>query len=81
WKLLVKALRAGAQWHDLREARELLGKVIIENVLDGGRDIELLLGKLREKARARNPFSRLIAFLRHGRNAWINAPLASGETL
>ena len=81
WKLLVKALRAGAQWHDLREARELLGKVIIENVLDGGRDIELLLGKLREQARARNPFIRLIAFLRHGRNAWINAPLASGETL
>ncbi len=81
WKLMVKALRAGAQWHDLREARELLGKVIIENVLDGGRDIGLLLGKLREKAGARNPFSRLIAFLRHGRDAWINAPLASGETL
>ncbi|MGW7556346.1 hypothetical protein [Streptomyces rimosus] len=81
WPRIIKALRAGAQWHDLREARELLGKAIVDNAVDVGRDMELLLGKLRETARARNPFIRLIAFLRHGRDAWINAPLASGETL
>lgn len=81
WNRIVKALRAGAQWHDLREARELLGKAITDNAIEVGRDMDLLLGKLREKARARNPFSRLIAFLRHGRDAWINTPLASGETL